>query len=255
MGLVDGLSAEARAPLVRAGGAPGFAAALAQTAVAREPLANVSAGVGAGSIASIVGAPTDEAVRRALQGNPGVIHDFDVGGSSDMLALGILSAASARRVPGQPWTDSLRLEGLFDMTSLEGNAQNLLIGFLDPSAGANGFDQLRLTLDIFTAGDSTYSLRRNFETVDDALAFFGDNTIDLGLWLPAVGSRSDLNFQLSMFVTMSQPDSGFAIDFVLGNSTIGSGPSVVSEPPVILLCIAALLGLLLTSSTVNSRRR
>lgn len=241
-GLVEKVYAQALAPIA----APSWEAAATSQA---DALAGVSRAIpvagdaqGRQAAALGIGLPSDDDITGALAGNPDAQQNFDVGGVSDILAYGFLSGSYMENGSGNSRTYQSILEFDFDVTSLLLDPRNLLAAFLDPFSTVDGFDSLRFR--IFMEG--SFPVDETFYDEASALAYFNDQTVDLGEWAGVVSGDNILDVTLQFYLTASSVGDGFGFDFVLGNSTIG----IIPEPGTGLLFGAGLIGL-----AIGGRRR
>jgi len=230
-GIVWQVSAFATAPVA------GTSVAESRTAVS-EPVPDSALVTGLQSAAFATALPSVADVQAALAGNPNVDLNFDVGGTSDTLGLVVLGGAYSDNGSGSSQTYTSRAGFVLDMTPLLGNSQDLLVGLLDPTALGLGFDTLNFQIEM---GD-TIVTDEVFTNLNDALAYFDDQTLNLGDWIVGLNPDNlvlDIAFMLSL--TTDDLGAGFYADFILGNST------AIPIPPAVWLFGSGLLGLIVTA--------
>jgi hypothetical protein len=187
---------------------------------------------GQSAVALGYGAPTGEVSLPMVFANP-VQANFDITGTfnnhtfvdstqlnSDVYGVGVLGGAfPGDGTPGAIRTYSSDLNFDVDLSKLQSGNQNLLFGFMNPViTGDIASDaQFQVTLQIQQEGSLIVSQTFNNQT--DLLNYFGGVTHNLAPTDP--GSVSgDLDIDISLDVRASQPDVGFAVDTIFGNSTV-----------------------------------
>jgi hypothetical protein len=189
--------------------------------------------VGLQSAAFATALPSDVDSQAALEDNPNVDLNFDVGGTSDMLGLVVLGGAYSQNGSGILQTYTSNAAFVLDMTSLLGNSQDLLVGLLDPTALGVGFDTLMFQIEI----EGSTVIDEMFTDLGDALTYFDDQTLNLGTWADWISDDNIMDVAFALSLTTDDLGAGFSSDLIFGNST------VIPLPPAILLFGTGLLGL------------
>ena len=184
------------------------------------------------------GLPSDADVDAALADNLNVHANFDVGGSSTVLGLGLMGGQDDALYAETTGPFVHTLEMAVDMTTLKDGSQDLLVGLLDPVAVGEGFDSL--VFQIYQEGDLVVD--ESFTDVAAALAFFDDTTLNLGDWTEGLSADNVLDLAFVLELDVDAADSGFLTDFMFGNSILESGPPV-PIPAAFWLFGSAVLGL------------
>ncbi len=173
-----------------------------------------------------------------LVGSP-VSQDFDFGGSSQAWLIGNLGVLNTA-TDGNFHSYSSQIYFNLDTASFS-NQQSLLLGLLSPVFGASNLgtnDTLTFTIDLSGAGGST----RNTYTFADLQEATNLGTQDLGTWAGFVTeSNTQLAISLSLNLYSQTNLSGIDFNYVLGNSTLGSGVNV-PVPAAFWLFGSALVG-------------
>jgi len=190
------------------------------TSSATAGVQGTQAGFGAGTLAAYStaeGAPT-ASVLGALEGNsPNVSAVLGATSGSVAIADGTLGANEPASATGSlTYTNSQTLT--VDAAELTGN---LLLGFVTPQAVGAGATAATLTVTVGTGGPQIFN-----ETNAGAVAsFFNNDVVDLGAFTAA----ANLPVTVTLAETISGPDAGFGVNYVLGAAG-GHGPPVISAP-------------------------
>jgi hypothetical protein len=177
--------------------------------------------------------PSDTDVQVALAGNPNVALNFDVGGKSDVLGLIVLGGAYSENGFGVSQTYVSRADFDLDMSSLLDNRKDLLVGLLDPAGLGTGFDALSFQIEL----EGLTVLDETFTNVAQALAYFDDETVNLGDWTAMLSPDNVMNIGFMLSLTTNDAGAGFHTDLMFGNSR------VIPVPPAVWLFGSGLLGL------------
>jgi hypothetical protein len=183
-----------------------------------------SLGAGLQAFTYVTANPLNADVLAALSKSPNVHSNFDVGGTSTMLGLGAMGSAYPADGTGVSSTLTGKFSETIDLSQLA-NLQHLMVGLVNP-AFTGAFDTFRflVTDNGMTAEDKT------FTDVSSALAFFTDQTLDLG---SLAGMTGDVDLDFEFDFTSQQIDDSFAAELIFGNTTAGSGPAVPVPAPLI----------------------
>ena len=108
----------------------------------------------------------------------------------------------------------------------------------------NGFEEL--IFEIALEGSAVFQETFSGATgVDEAEAFFDDNTLDLGAVSELIFT-GDLAVSFRLDLTVASEGDGFMFAGIFGNSTIGSGPDIpVTPEPAGWLLLVVAFGVLL----------
>jgi hypothetical protein len=112
--------------------------------------------------------------------------------------------------------------------------QHLLLSLMDP-VFTGSFDSLRF---VVQEGASKV-VDVTFADVTTAMAYFDDQTLDLG---SLAGITGNLDLALQFYFTSHIPGTGYSLELLCGNSTLGSGPPV-PLPGTVWLLGSSILGL------------
>ncbi|MFK8032368.1 MAG: beta strand repeat-containing protein [Gammaproteobacteria bacterium] len=171
-----------------------------------------------GSSAVVVALPDDQSVNELLAGSA-IAEDFDTGGQAEMITYMNMGAGfSADDSSGDlPFSSSVEFE--INSNYLE-TEQNLLLGILGSTLGDAGFDQLHFRVQV----ENQLLVEQTFTDSDEAMAYFSEQTIDLGMWSDLFEFQDVLDFSIELDVFGSLADMGFQFDAVLGNATVAPVP-------------------------------
>ncbi|MBS0659829.1 MAG: hypothetical protein JSR82_16440 [Verrucomicrobia bacterium] len=164
------------------------------------------------AFAAINATPTAAAVNAALSGNAGSAARFDTSQPVQLLHLSTAGGQAPAGTSG-PVTLSCQLTCAARTNSLTaGERQNLLLALLNPRVTGRGLDALRLRVvrEGVTIHDVTLSGPNAIR------AYFTDHVLDLGP-IPA-SVVGDLDVDLLLDLTASQPGAGFYATLFLGNA-------------------------------------
>jgi hypothetical protein len=172
------------------------------------------AGVSVASHAAIDLADTDYAA--ALLSNAGVNSVLAPGGTGERFALVAMGAS----LPSSAAASSITFTGEASLTGFGGAAPgNVVLGLLDAESDGSGFDSLHFEV----ALSGVTMIDETFTNPADALAYFDDRVVDLGL--AQAGAFLAIRFDL----TGDDPGAGFRFSFIVGSGT------PVPEPALALL--------------------
>jgi len=196
-----------------------------------QPLPALASLDGLTAAAFVLASPSDSDVQARLDsGNYNVRRNFDVGGTSDVLAHWMVGAATPRGFTGSALVVTSFITIEIDTNQLD-SQQDLLLGLLDPVfEGASAFDSLDFDVQV----EFQSVIDESFSDVETASTYFDDQTLNLGDWSTLVSTDGILTVFIQIQTFASEPGSGFRFDAILGNSTIGSGQPV-PEPTTGLL--------------------
>lgn len=226
-GIVRQVSATASAPVAST------SIAESRTAVS-EPAPDPGLAVGLQSAAFATALPSDADAQTALEGNPNVELNFDVGGASDILGLVVLGGAYSGNGLGTSQTYISTVDFQLNMTPLLGNSQDLLVGLLDPTSLGVGFD----TLNFQIALEGSTVIDEMFTDLGDAAAYFDNQTLNLDSWADGISDDNILDVAFALSLTTDDLGAGFSSDLIFGNS------AVIPLPPAVWLFGSGLLGLM-----------
>lgn len=190
----------------------GVAAVHAQSSIGgTAPIANTYDGLQAVSYS--VALPQRADMDTFLAKSPTVQSNFDVGGKSDVLGLGLLSAQS----DGTQNSVSASNRFQFDTTQMPNSLQHLLVGFTGLLANGSLSTTGSLALEIDVNKVSVFS--ENFTNLITAQTTLSDKTLDLGAWSSLTSvSGSLLDLQMSLVLNTTSAAS-FSTNLIIGNST------------------------------------
>ncbi|MEZ4283061.1 MAG: PEP-CTERM sorting domain-containing protein [Myxococcota bacterium] len=184
--------------------------------------------------------PTNDSVRARLDaGNFRLRQDLDLGGTSEVFAHASY-ASSAPAVLGNGTFESyMLLQIRLDANGLA-SPQNLVVGLLDPIFSG---DAAGSVLNIRVS--RPFSLPYMFDATLTPGAFvsaFDDRTLDFGDIMQVANDRGDFHLNVELRFTTTDPNARVALDFLVANTTLGSGLPI-PEPSAALLMVLGLLGL------------
>jgi len=186
------------------------------------------AGSQAGVLAAVL--PGVAMVNGALAGNPGVATALSAADPAILYA--ILGGGFPVTGAGGAQIFSSTIALSLDTAQIEAGG-GLLIGWLDPSLGGGGFDELRMRIDWegATVFDQIYT--------DPAAAalLFNDQILDLAPWSTTISGDLDLLLQVDL--TASAPGDYFYVNLLAATT----GAPAVPLPASIWLLSGALLAL------------
>ncbi|MBN1853698.1 MAG: choice-of-anchor D domain-containing protein, partial [Pirellulales bacterium] len=191
---------------------------------------DISAAANQQAAAFAYGAPSDTVSLPLVLGN--AVHaNFDISGSfgaytiadsgqfsSDVFGIGVLGGSYSENGSGALQTYSSNADFDINVSLLQTGDQNLLVGFMNPVINDDDFDdpdfsvRFRIQREGITVEDHT------FTDAVAARAYFEGATLDLGSTTAGVSGDLDIRFLLD--VTTDTPNSGIAVDYIFGNSTI-----------------------------------
>ncbi|MBT8061567.1 MAG: choice-of-anchor D domain-containing protein, partial [Gammaproteobacteria bacterium] len=151
-------------------------------------------------------------------------HDINDSGQldSDVFGIGVLGGSYSENGSGTSRTYTSRADFDVDLGQFQAGNQNLLVGFMNPVVTGDAFDDpdFSVRFRVFKEGTGINNtiVDETFTTLSAALAYFDNNTIDLGD--VETGVSGDLDLRIQLDVTSDTPGTGFAMDYVVGNSTV-----------------------------------
>jgi hypothetical protein len=215
------VTGQASAPILN-----GTSLAVAGTNVG-QPITNLAEAQGKQAAAFGTALPNQSSIVPLLAQNPTVLASFN--GNSTVLGYGVLGGTASSSVP-MTFTSSLasnlNIQGI-------SSPQHLIVGLLDSSFTGTDFGSLEFSI----VGQGNQLFDKTFSSGAQALAFFDDNILDLGLLTSiAPGSNLNLTFNYSL---VGSNDSGFDFNFIYGNGT-----PQVPIPGTVWLLGSGLVGLI-----------
>ncbi len=226
-GFVVRASATASAPVAGTAGARSTSDALAGANGNLGVVSNYFLYEAAGALQ---GAPLASSLPLAPTLNPNVLAALPKA-DSDYLLFGLMRGGYAANGSGAPVTNSILLDVEFDMNQFTRGV--LRVGLLDPALAANGFDQMRFQ--IIEEGSAVFD--QLFTSGAAALTFFDDNVIELGGWM--AGLSGNLDLQIRMDLTASNPADSFGVSLVAGITTVPEPATSVMLAPLLALAAAS----------------
>ncbi len=218
----------------------GSTATTASRAAIGSTILDPTAADGESAVGFVMGAPDDASVSAKLAGDVGVIENFDIGGTSEILAFGTMAASSPLdHVIGSSKDYSVDFDMRFDMSKLTTTPQNMLLGLMDPIFTGIG------TVDFEVKVENTSLFSQSGLSLTDSAVIngiFGDVTYDLGDWSSIISADNILNVVFNFDLNSDDPGAGLSFDAVFGNSTLGV--NAVPVPAAVWLFGSGLIGLM-----------
>jgi hypothetical protein len=222
-----------------------------------QPAQTVSA-AGKEAVAYGIAAPLVADVSRALAGHSAVDSNFHNGVDSQILLLGTMSVLNTSLASGlHDYHSLLNLD--IDTGSIV-DPQSILIGFLNPSWGANNFlngntDSLTFSYSVAGAGGSvSHSYVFNSANINDAANLFNDTTLNLGALTDIVTSTNKhLNLAFNLDLQTGVIGAGLNLGLIAGVTyTIPPTPPATVPLPAAIWLFASGLGLLTFTRRKNN---
>jgi hypothetical protein len=215
-----------------------------------QPISGGPSSVGKEAVAYGDALPLTSDAKTVLASHPVVNHDFDLGGNSQVWMLGNMAVLNT--------STSTALHDYHSMLNLSintasiSNPQDVLVGLLDPLFGTNNFlsgkgESLTFSYSVSGAGGSnTNTYTFNAANINTAPSFFNDKTLDLGSLASLVNSNNKmLSLVFNLDLLTETQNAGLNFGLIVGNSTLGSGPtSTIPLPTAAWLFLSGLLGFL-----------
>ncbi|MDD5578678.1 MAG: PEP-CTERM sorting domain-containing protein [Methylobacter sp.] len=188
----------------------------------------------------------------ALEGQPQIRQNFDLGGSGTALLLADMGVLNTATTSGLHNYQSLL--NLSINTASIANPQELLIGFLNPVFGNDNFlagDSLTFSYSI-SGGASNVSNSFTFDSsnISSGYDFFNDKTLDIGSLASLVDSNHTLNLAFNLELQSQIAGAGLNLGLIVGNGSV----SAVPLPASIWLLGSALAGIFSLNRRKNFRR-
>lgn len=179
------------------------------------------------AVVYMTGYPSESDAQAILGLGGGVADDFDVtGNKTDLFMMYTLGGGSPTNISAsRTFTAYADLNiNPFEMPAF--TQRNAMLGFVNPRYKGNGFDTLRIRYN----WNGTNSIDTTFNTLTNALAYFDNNTIDLGTF-PSHTNNLNYRMEITLDVTTANPNDGFWVDAVFGNTQFDAG----KVPPTMFL--------------------
>ena len=202
------------------------------------PLPTLYSATGQHSVALATVLPNDTDVQNKLDSHQDVAVNFDIGGTSDILAHALLGGAYSGNGVGDLRTYSSSLSFDLDMSMLS-SQQNLLVGFLGSSLyGTSGLNALSFRVE----QEGILVVNKSFTDFSLAADYFSGNTLNLGDWSQGLSGDNILDLDFFFDLTSEEIGARAGFELLVGNSTIGA--AVVPIPATAWLFSSGFLGLL-----------
>ena len=183
------------------------------------PVPNFCEASGLQAVAFATGMPSNADATQAVNGNPVVASNFDIGGTSTMLGLVTLGGSDSSQSSSQ---------ATFAVNVSSFSGQDVKVGLINPVSVGNGFSQLHFQLGTQSSGTI---VDKTFTSIAEALDYFDDNIIDLGA-ASSLGTGNNLGMSVTV---VSSPGNSFYGSMLIGTANSGTPTPTPTPTPATII--------------------